>query len=70
MYFIEYYNKDKKELCGSDSILWIDGRKSLDNKIQVAINNKYKPARAVYFRILKGVTIIREVRPVTDYKEL
>ena len=51
-----YYDKDKKELMGSDSLFKCDGRLNLHSTIQEARRQaKYAPrGKGMYVRLFKG----------------
>jgi hypothetical protein len=62
-----YTDKDKKLIpaCGMNSVVYLDGRFTLEKLIESARDHavKYKyPA----FRVCKGATIARDIRPLTD----
>ena len=80
MRYVQYYNENKEELCGSDSVLVFDQRyanltmilKVKDSKASqwLHYNNhpeKYCPQQAAYFRIVQGANLMSRATPLTEF---
>ena len=80
MRYVQYYNEDKEELCGIDSVFVFDQRYANRNmilKVKVSKasqwlnykNNpeKYCPQQAAYFRIVQGANLMSEATPLTEF---
>ena len=80
MRYVQYYNENKEELCGSDSVLVFDQRnanrtmiiKVKDSKASQWLkykNNqhKYCPQHAAYFRIVQGANLMSKATPLTEF---
>ena len=80
MRYVRYYNEDKEELCGSDSVWVFDQRysnltmilKVNDSKASQWLHykkhpEKYCPQQAAYFRIVQGANLMSKANPLTDF---
>lgn len=80
MRYVQYYNENKEELCGSESVLVFDQRyanrtmilKVKDSKANQWLNyknhpEKYFPQQAAYFRIVRGENLISKATPLTEF---
>ena len=80
MRYVQYYNENKEELCGSDSVLVFDQRnanrtmiiKVKDSKESQCLHyknhpDKYCPQQAAYFRIVEGANLMRNSTPLTEF---
>ena len=80
MRYVQYYNENKEELCGSDSVLVFDQRnanrtmiiKVKDSKASQWLNyknnpHKYCPQQAAYFRIVQGANLMSKATPLTEF---
>lgn len=80
MRYVQYYNENKVELCGSDSVWVFDQRcanrtmilQVKDSKASQWLHHKnhpdkYCPQRAAYFRIVQGESLMSEATPLTEF---
>lgn len=80
MRYVQYYNEDKEELCGSDSVWVFDQRydnltmilKVNDSKASQWLHykkhpEKYCPQQAAYFRIVQGANLMSKATPLTEF---
>ena len=80
MRYVQYYNENKEELCGSDSVCVFDQRcanrtmilQVKDSKASQWLHyknnpDKYCPQRAAYFRIVHGANLMSKATPLTDF---
>lgn len=80
MRYVQYYNEDKEELCGSDSVWVFDQRyanramilKVKDSKASQWLHyknhpEKYCPQQAAYFRIVQGANLMSKATPLTEF---
>ena len=80
MRYVQYYNENKEQLCGIDSVCVFDQRydnrtiilQVKDSKASQWLNynnhpDKYCPQRAVYFRIVQGANLMSEATPLTEF---
>ena len=80
MRYVQYYNENKEELRGIDSVLMFDhmyANRTIILKVQVskASNclhyknhpDKYFPQRAAYFRIVQGANLMSKATPLTEF---
>ena len=80
MRYVQYYNEDKEELCGIDSVWVFDQRYAnrtmilqvKDSKTSQWLNyknnpEKYFPQQAAYFRIVQGENLMSEATPLTEF---
>ena len=83
MRYVQYYNENKEELCGSDSVWVFDQRYSnrtmilqvKDSKASQWLNyknnpDKYCPQQAAYFRIVQGANLMSNATPLTEFMPL
>ena len=83
MRYVQYYNEDKEELCGIESVCVFDQRyanrtmilKVKDSKANQWLNyknnpDKYCPQQAAYFRIVQGANLMSESTPLTEFIHL
>ena len=83
MRYVQYYNEDKEELCGIESVCVFDQRyanrtmilKVKDSKANQWLNyknnpDKYYPQQAAYFRIVQGANLMSESTPLTEFIHL
>ena len=83
MRYVQYYNEDKEELCGSDSVWVFDQRydnltmilKVNDSKASQWLHykkhpEKYCPQQAAYFRIVQGANLMSKATPLTEFLPL
>ncbi len=71
--YAEFYNENKRDLIGSDSVCIVDGRKTINNQIDDAIFIVSKKKRVMYpfptyLRLFTGS--IREPHFITDYVKI
>ena len=80
MRYVQYYNEDKAELCGIDSVWVFDQRNAKrtmilqvkDSKTSQWLNyknnpDKYFPQRADYFRIVQCANLMSNATPLTEF---
>ena len=80
MRYVQYYNENKEELCGIDSVWVFDQRNAnrtmilqvKDSKASQWLNyknnpEKYCPQRAAYFRIVKCSNLMSSATPCTEF---
>ena len=80
MRYVQYYNENKEELCGIDSVWLFDQRyanltmilKVNDSKASQWLNYKnhpeeYCPQQAAYFRIVQGANLMSKATPCTEF---
>ena len=80
MRYVQYYNEDKEELCGIDSVWVFDQRnanrtmiiKVKDSKESQCLHyknhpDKYCPQQAAYFRIVEGANLMSNSTPLTEF---
>ena len=80
MRYVQYYNENKVELCGSDSVWVFDQRYAnrtmilqvKDSKASQWLNyknnpDKYCPQQAAYFRIVQGANLMSNATPLTEF---
>ena len=80
MRYVQYYDENKVELCGSDSVWVFDQRYAnrtiilhvKDSKASQWLNyknhpDKYCPQRAAYFRIVHGANLMSKATPLNDF---
>lgn len=80
MRYVQYYNENKEELCGSDSV-WVFDQRSANRTIILQVKDskacqwlhyknhpeKYRPQRAAYFRIVQGANLMSKAIPLTEF---
>ena len=80
MRYVQYYNENKEELCGIDSVWVFDQRYAnrtmilqvKDSKASQWLNyknnpEKYVPQQAAYFRIVQGANLMSKATPLTEF---
>ena len=80
MRYVQYYNENKEELCGSDSVWVFDQRyANLTMILQVKDSkttqychyknhpDKYCPQQAAYFRIVECESLMSKATPLTEF---
>lgn len=80
MRYVQYYDENKEELCGSDSVWVFDQRYAnrtmilqvKDSKASQWLNyknnpDKYCPQQAAYFRIVQGANLMSKATPLTEF---
>ena len=80
MRYVQYYNENREELCGSESVLVFDQRcanrtmilQVKDSKASQWLHyknhpEKYCPQRAAYFRIVEGESLMSKATPCTEF---
>ena len=80
MRYVQYYNENKEELCGIDSLLMFDQRyanRTMILKVNVSKASqclhyknhpeKYCPQQAAYFRIVEGESLMSKATPCTEF---
>lgn len=80
MRYVQYYNEDKEELCGIDSVCLFDQRYAnrtiilqvKDSKASQWLHykkhpEKYCPQQAAYFRIVQGANLMSKATPLTEF---
>ena len=80
MRYVQYYNKNKEELCGIDSVRVFDQRcanrtmilQVKNSKASQWVNyknhpDKYCPQQAAYFRIVQGENLMSNATPLTEF---
>ena len=80
MRYVQYYNENKEELCGSDSVWVFDQRnanrtmiiKVKDSKESQCLHyknhpDKYCPQQAAYIRIVQGANLMSKATPLTEF---
>lgn len=80
MRYVQYYNENKVELCGIESVCVLDQRyanrtmilKVKDSKANQWLNYKnhpemYFPQQAAYFRIVRGENLMSKATPLTEF---
>ena len=80
MRYVQYYNENKEELCGIDSVLMFDQRyanRTMILKVKVSKASqylhyknhpdKYCPQQAAYFRIVQGANLMSKATPLTEF---
>ena len=80
MRYVQYYNENKVELCGSDSVWVFDQRYAnrttilqvKDSKASQWLHyknnpDKYCPQQAAYFRIVQGANLMSNATPLTEF---
>ena len=80
MRYVQYYNENKEELCGIDSVCVFDQRyanrtiilqvKDSKECQWLDYNNhpdKYCPQQAAYFRIVQGANLMSNATPLTEF---
>lgn len=80
MRYVQYYNENKEELCGIDSVWVFDQRcanrtmilKVKDSKASQRLHyknnpDKYCPQLAAYFRIVQGANLMSKATPLTEF---
>ena len=80
MRYVQYYDENKEELCGSDSVWVFDQRYAnrtmilqvKDSKASQWLNyknhpDKYCPQQAAYFRIVEGANLMSNSTPLTEF---
>ena len=83
MRYVQYYNENKEELCGIDSVRVFDQRYAnrtmilqvKDSKASQWLNyknhpDKYCPQQAAYFRIVQGANLMSNATPLTEFTPL
>ena len=80
MRYVQYYNENKEELCGSDSV-WVFDQMCANRTMRLKVigskttqyfhyNNhpdKYCPQQASYFRIVQGANLMSNSTPLTEF---
>ena len=80
MRYVQYYNENKEELCGSDSV-WVFDQRYANRTMILQVkdskesqwlhykNNpdKYCPQQAAYFRIVQGANLMSKATPLTEF---
>ena len=80
MRYVQYYNENKEELCGIDSVWVFDQRYAnrtmilqvKDSKASQWLDyknhpDKYCPQQAAYFRIVEGANLMSNSTPLTEF---
>ena len=80
MRYVQYYNENKEELCGIDSVCVFDQRYAnrtiilqvKDSKARQWLNYKNNPEKyfhqqAAYFRIVQGANLMSNATPLTEF---
>ena len=80
MRYVQYYNENKEELCGIDSVCLFDQRYAnrtiilqvKDSKASQWLHyksnpDKYCPQLATYFRIVQGENLMSKATPLTEF---
>lgn len=80
MRYVQYYNENKEELCGIDSVWVFDQRNAnrtmilqvKESKASQWLNyknhpEKYFPQQAAYFRIVQGANLMSNATPLTEF---
>ena len=80
MRYVQYYNENKEELCGIDSVFMFDQRyanRTMILKVKVSKASqclhyknhpeKYFPQTAAYFRIVQGANLMSKANPLTEF---
>ena len=80
MRYVQYYNENKEELCGIDSVWVFDQRYANRTMILQVKDSKgsqwlhYKnhpdeccPQQAAYFRIVEGANLMSNSTPLTEF---
>ena len=80
MRYVQYYNENKEQLCGIDSVCVFDQRYAnrtiilqvKDSKTSQWLNyknhpEKYCPQQAAYFRIVQGANLMSKAAPLTEF---
>lgn len=80
MRYVQYYNENKEQLCGIDSVCVFDQRYAnrtiiiqvKDSKASQWLNykchpEKYFPQQAAYFRIVQGANLMSKATPLTEF---
>ena len=80
MRYVQYYNEDKEELCGIDSV-WVFDQRCANRTMILQVNDskasqwlhyknnpdKYCPQQAAYFRIVQGANLMSKANPLTEF---
>ena len=80
MRYVQYYNEDKEELCGIDSV-WVFDQRCANRTMILQVNDskasrwlnyknhpeKYCPQQAAYFRIVQGANLMSNSTPLTEF---
>lgn len=80
MRYVQYYNEDKEELCGSDSV-WVFDQRYANRTMILKVNaskssqwlhyknnpDKYCPQQAAYFRIVQDANLMSKATPLTEF---
>ena len=80
MRYVQYYNENKVELCGSDSV-WVFDQRYANRTMIIQVKDskeiqwlhyknhpeKYCPQRAAYFRIVEGESLMSNATPLTEF---
>lgn len=80
MRYVQYYNEDKEELCGSDSV-WVFDQRYANRTMILKVKDskttqycyhknhpdKYCPQQAAYFRIVRGENLMSKATPCTGF---
>ena len=80
MRYVQYYNENKEELCGSDSV-WVFDQRNANRTMILQVKDskasqwlhyknhpdKYCPQLAAYFRIVQGANLMSDATPLTEF---
>ena len=80
MRYVQYYNENKEELCGIDSV-WVFDQMYANLTMILKVNDskasqwlhykkhpeKYCPQQAAYFRIVQGANLMSKATPLTEF---
>ena len=80
MRYVQYYNENKEELCGSDSV-WVFDQRYANRTMRLKVigskttqyfryenhPDKYCPQQAAYFRIVQGENLMSNATPLTEF---
>ena len=80
MRYVQYYDENKEELCGSDSV-WVFDQRCANRTMILQVKDskesqwlhyknhpeKYCPQQAAYFRIVRGANLMSKATPLTEF---
>lgn len=80
MRYVQYYDENKEELCGSDSV-WVFDQRYANRTMILQVKDskasqwlhyknhpeKYCPQQAAYFRIVVGESLMSKATPCTEF---
>ena len=80
MRYVQYYNENKEELCGIDSV-WVFDQRNANRTMIIQVKDskesqwlhyknhpeKYCPQQAAYFRIVQGANLMSSAIPLTEF---